>query len=216
MPTPKTKRDILLKSSITATDTVATLSLGMDAQFATPAGTTTINLFQDASAATNEDTEYQMTFGPSTGAIGVVTIGFTGQDNPTAKRVKIVKTVTTSDFDPPETTTSVTPIASPDASWTRSWQQAALDAQSSQVVDQVGGIDIRVKAGTGYSVTQTVTSTATAELVLAYVWRDATGADVITGSFTFTASSVPGPGYSLGTATATDNAPVLTRNGRHR
>jgi len=217
MPTPKTKRDIVLQSSFSATDTVATLSLGVDAEFTTQRGIDTVNLFEDSSSGNeNEASEYQMTFGPSAGYIGIITLSFTGQGVPAVKELTVAKTSAVSDIDPPPTTTTVTPISSPDASYTRTWQQVALDAGLNQIVDQVGGVDVRVKAGSSYTVTQTVTSTATAQLVLSYSWKTASGSEVISGTLTFTASSVAGSGYSLGTATATDNGPSLRRTGRNR
>lgn len=211
MPTPKTKRDIVLQSSFSATD-VATLSLGVDAQFTTSRGTNTVNLFEDNSVGNeNEATEYQMSFGPSAGQIGVLTMSFTGQGNPAMKDVRVVKTSAVSTIDPPPTTSTVTPITSPDASYSRTWQQAALDAGAAEVVNQVGSVDIRVKAGSSYRVTQTVTSTATGQLVLSYAWRSANGADVMSGTVTFTASSVASAGYSLGTATVNDTNPSAVR-----
>lgn len=211
MPTPKTKRDIVLQSSFSATD-VATLSLGVDAQFTTPRATRTVNLFEDSSVGNeNEATEYRMTFGPSTAKIGIITLSFTGQGVPAVKELSVTKTRATSEIDPPPTTEAVTPIANPDASYTRSWQQAALDAGANQMVNQVGGVDVRVKAGDTYSVTQTVTSTATAALVLGYSWKNASGVEIVSGTVTFTASSVAGAGYSLGTATVTDTSPSATR-----
>jgi hypothetical protein len=215
MPTPKAKRDIVLQSTFASTDTVATLSLGIDAEFTTSRGTSTVNLFQDSSVAgENEDTAYQMTFGPSAGQIGVLTMTFTGNDNPAMKDVTVAKTSATTSIDPAATTTTVTPISSPDASYTRTWQQMALDAGLSEVVNQVGGVDIRVKAGSSYRVTQTVTSTAVAQLVLSYSFKSASGAEVMSGTVTFTASSVAGTGYSLGTATVSDGA--TPRGARHR
>lgn len=216
MPTPKTKRDIVLLSSFSSTDTVATLNLGIDAQFTTPSGTVTANLFQDASAgSSNEDTKYQMSFAPVGGAqIGLLTMSFTGSGAVRARGLSVAKTGATSEFDPTETTGTVTPISGPDAQYVRIWQQPALNG-TTELVDQIGSVDIRVKAGGSYQVTQTVTSTAVGQLVLSYVWRTSRGAEVMSGSVTFTAGSTPGAGYSLGTATVTDNPSTLSgsRNG---
>lgn len=213
MPTPKTKRDILLLSSISAAE-VATLSLAVDAQFTTPRATDTVNHFEDSSVGDeNEATEYQMSFGPN-GQIGVLTMSFTGQGNVAMKTVSVVKTRAVSTIDPAPTTTTVTPIASPDASYSRTWQQAAFDASAAQVVDQVGSVDVRVKAGSSHTVAQTVTSTAIGELVLSYVFTAANGAEAVSGTVTFTAGAVAGAGYSLGTATVSDSAPSVVRRRR--
>lgn len=211
MPTPKTKRDIVLLSSFSATDTVATLSLGVDAQFTTPSGTVTANLFEDSSSGSSDEaTEYQMSFGPVGGAqIGVLTMSFTGSGAVQARGLSVAKTSATSEFDPSETTGTVTPIPGPDAQYSRTWQQPALNG-TTQLVDQLGGVDVRVKAGNGYRVTQTVTSNSVAQLVLSYTWRTPRGAEVMSGTVTFTAGSVAGAGYSLGTATVSDNAPTGT------
>jgi len=217
MPTPKTKRDIVLKSTFSATNPVASVSLGVDAQFTTQRGTNTINLFEDSSSGdTDEATEYQMSFGPSTGATGVITLSFLGEGEVAARGLSVAKTSAVSDIDPAPTTTTVTPIPDPDARYTRTWQQAALDAQATQLVNQVGGVDIRVKAGSGHTVLQTVTSTAVGQLVIGYSWRSATGAEVISGSVTFTASSVADAGYSLGTATVADSTALPGRTERLR
>lgn len=212
MPTPKSKREVVLQSTFSA-GTVATLSLGVDAAFTTPRGTTTVNRFEDSSSGTsNEATEYRMAFDPrSSEQIGVITFSFTGGGSDPAPGLVVNKTSAISTIDPPPRTTDVTPINSPDASFSRSWQQAALDAGANQMVNQVGGVDVRVKAGDTYSVTQTVTSTATAALVLGYSWKNASGVEIVSGTVTFTASSVAGAGYSLGTATVTDTSPSATR-----
>jgi hypothetical protein len=216
MPTPKTKRDIVLQSTFSSTATVATLSLGVDARFTTPNGINTFNRFEDSSSGTSDEaTEYQMTFGASTGAIGVITISFIGEGELPAPDVRVNKTSAVSDIDPAPTTTTVTPLPDPSARYTRSWQQAALD-QASQLVVQVGGVDVRVKADNGHSVTQTVTSTAIGQLVLTYSWKNRRGAEVIGGSLTFTASSVAGAGYSLGTATVSDSTALPGRTERLR
>ena len=206
MPTPKTKRDIVLQSTFSSTNLVATLNLGVDAVFTVQRGTDTVNLFEDSSTnATEEATEYQMTFGSSSSPLGVITLSFLGEGQGEVRRLHVNKTSAVSDIVPPPTTTTVTPLPSPDARYTRTWQQAALDAQSAQLVDQVGGVDIRVKAENGHSVTQAITSTAIGELVLTYSWKTALGSEVVGGTVTFTASSVASTGYSLGTATVTDS-----------
>lgn len=212
MPTPKAKRDIVLQSTFSA-GTVATLSLGVDAQFTTPRGANTVNLFEDTSAGTtNEATEYQMSFNNgSSSQIGLITFSFTGRGDSAVRGLIVDKTSAVSSIDPTPRTSSVTPIASPDASYTRTWQQAALDAGATQMVNQIGGLDIRVKAASNYRVIQTVTSTATAQLVLSYTFNSANGAEVMSGTVTLTASSVAGDGYSLGAATVIDNSPTTTR-----
>ena len=107
MPTPKTKRDIVLQSTFSSTATVATLSLGVDARFTTPNGINTFNLFEDSSSGTSDEaTEYQMTFGPSTGAIGVITLSFIGDGELQAPEVRVNKTSAVSDIDPAPTTSA--------------------------------------------------------------------------------------------------------------
>ncbi len=213
MPTPKTKRDIVMQSTFSSTSLVATFNLGVSARFKTQRGTDATNTFEDTSSgSTDEVTEYLMSIGPIGGAaIGTIMISFTGHGDAPASGLTVTKTSAISDIDPAPTTSTITPIPSPDASYTRVWQQAALDALSVQLVNQVGSVDVRVKAGNTYIVTQTVISTATAELKLEYAWQDAAGATVISGGLVFTASSVAGEGFSLGTPTATDNAPLLLR-----
>ena len=212
MPTPKSKREVVLQSTFSA-GTVATLSLGVDAAFTTPRGTTTVNLFEDSSAGTtNEATEYQMTFGTtSSSQIGVITFSFTGGGDNPASGLVVNKTSAVSTIDPIPRTTTVTPITSPDASFSRSWQQAALDAGATQLVNQVGGVSIRVKAASGNRVTQTVTSASTAQLIVSYTFNAANGNEVMTGTVTFTASSVASAGYSLGAATVVDNPSTVRR-----
>lgn len=206
MPTPKSKRDVLLQSSFSSTQVVATLGLGMDAQFNTPAGTITTNLFEDASGSDDESTDYQMTFAvSSTAQIGVITISFLGEGDNPVSGLTVAKTRAVSDIDPAPTTTTVTPIANPDAFYTRSWQQPALDSSEVAQVDQIGALEVRVKASAGYTVTQTVTSTAEDHLVLTYAWSDSTG-QIVTGTLNFTASSVAGSGFSLGKLNVSDTS----------
>ncbi len=212
MPTPKSKREVVLQSTFSA-GTVATLSLGVDAAFTTPRGTTTVNRFEDSSSGTsNEATEYRMAFDPrSSEQIGVITFSFTGGGSDPAPGLVVNKTSAISTIDPPPRTTDVTPINSPDASFSRSWQQAALDAGATQMVRQVGGVSIRVKAASGNRVTQTVTSASTAQLIVSYTFNAANGDEVMTGTVTFTASSVASAGYSLGAATVVDNPGTVRR-----
>ncbi|MBA3549946.1 MAG: hypothetical protein H0T76_26000 [Nannocystis sp.] len=213
MPTPKTKRDIVLQSTFSSTSLVATFNLGVNAEFRTGRGLSADNIFEDSSSgSTDEVTEYLMTISATGGAlVGTILINFTGRGDAPAVGLTVAKTSAISDIDPPETTSTITPPPSPDASYSRVWQQAVLDATSVQVVDQVGSVDVQVKAGSTYTVTQTVISTVTADLALEYEWKNAAGQVVISGSLNFTASSVAGDGYSLATATATDNGPLLLR-----
>lgn len=207
MPTPKAKRDIVLQSTFSAAN-VATLSLGVDASFTTNRGVDTANIFEDSSAGTsNEATEYQMSFTNGSNApVGQITLSFFGRGDNQTRGLVVNKTSAVSSIDPTPRTATVTPISNPDASYSRTWQQAALNGTSTMVT-QVGGVDVRVKANGGYSVIQTVTSTAIGQLVLSYAFKTATGADVATGTVTLTASSVAGTGYSLGTASVTDSNP---------
>lgn len=206
MPTPKNKRDVILQSSFSSTQVVATLGLGMDAQFNTPTGSITTNLFEDASGSDDESTDYQMTFAvSSTAQIGVITISFLGEGDNPVSGLTVAKTRAVSDIDPAPTTTTVTPIANPDAFYTRSWQQPALNSSEVPQVDQVGALEVRVKASAGYTVTQTVTSTAEDHLVLTYAWSDSTG-QIVTGTLNFTASSVAGSGFSLGKLNVSDTS----------
>ena len=56
-----------------------------------------------------------------------------------------------------------------------------------------------------------MTSASTAQLIVSYTFNAANGDEVMTGTVTFTASSVASAGYSLGAATVVDNPGTVRR-----
>ena len=210
MPTPKNKRTVVLQSSFSPSNLVADLNLTMDANFTTPSNVQTVNVTEDTSATGAESTEYQMSFNLATGPLGVITLSFSGEGDAPASGVSVAKTAATTTTNPRASTGTVTPIATPDAQYQRSWGQPALDG-STELVDQLAGLDVRVKASTGYTVTQTVTSTAAAELVLTYAWKDVNGVSIISGTVKLQASSTPQGSYTLGAVTVTDDPAPAAR-----
>ena len=202
MPTAKSKRVVDLFSSYSPTNMIASLRLTMEASFTTGASMVTTNLFQDLSTTGNESSRYKMTFRLPTGAIvGELTLGFAGRGENLASGVSVGKTAT-STFDPLATTTTVTLLPVPTAHYTRTWQQNALNAGTT-LVKQVGYLDVRSVAGSGYIVTQTLTSAAAASLVLTYGWGTMTGA-LVSGTVRLDASATPAGIYTLGAATVID------------
>ena len=189
MPKPKSKRIIVLQSSFSPTSLVGDFNLDMDASFDSAANVATVNIDEDTSTTGNESSEYQMSFALSSGApIGVITLSFTGSGDAPAPGVSVAKTRAATETDPQATSGTVTPIANPDAFYERVWQQAVLDKKD-ELIDQVCGLDVRVKAATNYTVTQTVTATAEALLVPTYAWKDASGTALISGTVKLAASS---------------------------
>lgn len=211
MPKPKSKRTVLLQSSFSPTSLVGDFNLDMDASFDSAANVATVNIDEDTSTTGNESSEYQMSFALSSGApIGVITLSFTGSGDAPAPGVSVAKTRAATETDPQATSGTVTPLANPDAFYERVWQQAVLDKKD-ELIDQVCGLDVRVKAATNYTVTQTVTSTAEALLVLTYAWKDASGTALISGTVKLAASSAALGGFDLGPVTVTDDSSRSSR-----
>jgi hypothetical protein len=205
MPTPKQKRIVVLQSSYSPSNLVANLNLTMDALFTTHSTVTTVNTFEDASTTGTEDTEYQMAFSVvGSGAIGALTVSFSGRGDNLASGVSVAKIAASLNSVPRARTTTVTPIPSPDHYFERVWQQPVLDGANT-LVDQVGAIDVRVKAESGHTVTQTVTSTAADALILTYLWTDSNGLHLASGTVKLLASSAPFGDYTLGDETVTDD-----------
>jgi hypothetical protein len=207
MPTPKNKRIIVLQSSYSATDVIANLNLTMNATFTTPGNSTTVNVLEEGRSTTSESSEYSMTFSITGGAaIGAITLSFTGEGQNLASGVGVAKTSATTTTVPRGTAGTVTPIATPDAYHERVWSQPALNG-ANELVDQVGGLDMRVKAESGYTVTQTVTSWDDDELIVAYQWQDATGTTIVSGTVKLDATSAAQGSYTLGAVTVVDDPP---------
>ena len=202
MPTPKVKRTIGLLSS-SATSDVALLNLVMEASFTTGNTVDTANVIEDTSVTSDESTEYKMSFSTAAGPIGAVTISFVAGGEDLASGISVSKPTASTTSLPRATTSTVTPIATPDAYFERVWQQPAL-AGSTEVVDQVAGLDVRVKAETGYTVTQTVTSRDDDDLVLTYQWANVAGS-LVTGTVNLQATSEARGTYTLGTVSVTDD-----------
>jgi len=212
MPNPKTKRVVVLQSSFNATN-VSTLSLSMDASFTTTGGTT--NKFEDVSADNSEEkTKYRMKFTNAAGGeIGQLTLRLVGKGDVGAG-VTIAKTDARSDIDPAPSTSSVTLIERPAASFERIWKQAASDAAGSEFVDDIAKLDMRVSAGSGVTALQTVTTQGNNQLVVSYSWKNSAGATLVSGSVTLDSTVTAGAGYRLGRIRVTDNNPT-TGEERH-
>jgi hypothetical protein len=219
MPTPKSKRIVVLQSSYSPSNLVADFNLEMEADFTTHSTVGTANTYEDSSSTGNEQSEYKLAFSiVGGGAIGALTIGFSGQGEDIISGVSVAKTTATSTSqDPTASAGTVTPIASPDHYYERVWQQGVFERDVEQL-DQVGGIDMRVKAESGYTVTQTVTSTDPERLIITYEWKNGNGVTMSAGTVSLTAGSSPFGDYTLGEVTVTDDpAPGgarATREGR--
>lgn len=213
MPNPKNKRVVVLQSSFNAT-TVATFNLSMDASFTTTGGTT--NKFEDVSADNSEEkTKYRMRFTNATGGeIGQLTLRLVGKGQPAAG-VSVDKTEARSDIDPAPVAGDVTLIADPAASFERIWKQVVGDASGAEMVDDIAKLDMRVSAGAGVTVQQTVTTQANNQLVVSYRWQNAAGGTLVSGSVTLDSAATAGTGYRLGRIRVTDNNPT-TGEERHR
>ncbi len=203
MPPPKTKRVLVLQSGYSPANPIADLGLTMEASFTVAAGVAAANLFEDLSIVGNESSKYKMTFTLTSAVVGELTCSFAGRGENLASGVSVAKTSVVSTFVPRETATTVTLLPSPDAHFTRTWQQNALSSGTT-LVKQVGYLDVRVKAGSGYFVTQTVTSNAAAALVLTYTWADGFGNPVVSGTVRLDALATALGSYTLGSATVVD------------
>lgn len=207
MPTPKSKRIIVLSSNYSPSDVIANLNLAMNATFTTPANITTVNVTEDSSSAGDEATEYSMTFSVTGGAsLGQITLSFSGEGEDLASGVSVTKPSATTTTVPRATSGTVTPIASPDASHQRVWSQPALNG-ATELVDQVAGLDMRVKAESGYTVIQTVLQWDDDELIVGYEWKDATGATIVSGTVKLEAVATALGSYTLGDVTVVDDPP---------
>jgi hypothetical protein len=207
MPTPKTKRIIVLSSSFSSTNIIANLNVTMNATFVTPSNITTVNVTEEAVSSSSESSEYSMTFAVTGGAsVGQLTLSFTGEGDDLASGVGVAKTSATTTTVPRGTAGTVTPIVSPNAFQERVWSQTALNG-ANELVDQVTGLDMRVKAESGYTVTQTVTSWDDDELIVAYEWKNAAGTSVVSGTVKLEAVSAAQGSYTLADVVVVDDPP---------
>lgn len=202
MPTPKMKRDLILKTSVTGSS-CSDLNLTMDASFSTTLTGTTITYEDESSGSPDEKTKYKMVFVNGSATVGTITIKLVG--NPDLSSGASLETVREGyDFDPSGTAGSVTMIASPTHSFERIWKQAVLGPSRELVVDNVAKIDMRVSAGSGVTVTQSLASAGDNQLVVNYAWQIPSG-PTITGSVTFDTSTSVDSGYTPQPIRITDN-----------
>ena len=192
---------MLLKTSV-ATGSVSDLDLALTASFTTNLTGTTIT-FQDASAGSlEEETKYRMAFAGTGPAIGVITIKLVGNPEPAVPAT--VQKTARDVFDPPETIGTVTMLDPADDTYERIWKQAVNQGRT-QIVDNVGKIDIRAKAEAGYVVNQSVATATDNSLIVNYSWNDANGVAVVSGSVRFDSATRVSTGYTLGSIRVTDN-----------
>src|SRR5688572_9782202 len=114
MPTPQSKRTVVMESSFSAA-TVSQLNVLMDALFTTTGNTA--NKYDDESGGNAEEkTKYRMKFMTSGNAeIGVLTLRLVGKGNTGVGGVSTVKTDARLTTSPTATASDVTLIASPAA-----------------------------------------------------------------------------------------------------
>src|SRR5690606_16621531 len=106
MPTPKSKRDVILKSSVGAA-TASNLSVTMDASFST-ALTGTVITYEDDSVTGDENTKYKLVFADGNGVpAGAITLNFVGDPAP-AGSTTVSKVLADYTFDPSGTPGTVT------------------------------------------------------------------------------------------------------------
>lgn len=203
MPTPKSKRDLILKSSVAA-GTVADLNVSMDATFDTDLST--VITYEDESGTTrDEKTKYKMVFSNGAGvSMGSITLRLVGDPAVASSAVTVTKPIARYDFDPAARETSVALLPSPTASFERVWKQNVRDSARAEVVDNIAKLDVRVIGENGAVVTQTAKSQDDNELVIIYEWTSATSGALVSGSVTLTTTAVPGAGYTLGNIRVTD------------
>ena len=213
MPPPKSKRVIVLRSGYSSTNIIADLGVTMEASFTVISQLQTVNTTEDSSVTGDESTEFEMAFGFTAGPVGSLTVGLSAEGDNLASGVSMDKTSASTTTVPRGSAGTVTPIAAPDAHYERVWQQPALNG-ATEVVDQVVGLDVRVKADTGYTVTQTVTSTAPAALVLTYAWLDSNGVPQVSGTVTLSVAATVHGSYTLGDVTVTDDPPEDNARGQ--
>lgn len=202
MPTPKMKRDVILKTSVAA-GSAADLTISMDASFSTTVNGTTITYEDESSSSAEEKTKYKLVFANVGGAtIGTMTVKFVGNPDPSSgASVALVRAGY--DFDPAGTQGNVNIITAPTHSFERIWKQAVLSG-STEIVDNVAKIDIRVTAGSGITVTQTLDTAKDNTLKVNYSWSDPAVGAVASGSVTFGSSVSAGTGYTTGPIRITD------------
>lgn len=206
MPTPKSQRDLVLKSSVAAA-TASDLNIAMTALFDT--NLSTVITYEDESPGSTRDekTLYKMVFANSSGtSFGTITLRLVGDPIETAG-VTVTKPIARYDFDPAGRETNVVLLPTPTASFERVWKQKALNSARVEVVDNVAKIDIRVIGENGATVTQTVKSTDDNELVVLYEWSNAASGVLVSGSVTLATTAVAGAGYTLGPVRVTDSDP---------
>lgn len=206
MPSTQSKRIVVLKSDVAATN-VSELNLSMEAIFDAPASEIT---YEDAGDLDEEErTKYKMIFKSAAGAtIGTVTLRLIGNPIPADGSGAAVSVARAGySFVPDARETNVALLPSPAASFERVWKQNARDASRVEVVDNVAKLDVRVIAESGFSVAQTLRSAGDNELVLIYEWSGAASGVAVSGSVTLSSSAVAGAGYTLGKIRVTDNNP---------
>lgn len=207
MPTPKSKRDLILKSSVTSA-TVTDLNITMDAVFDTNLSTVITYEDETPTSTRDEKTKYKMVFSNGAGAsLGTITLRLVGDPTPADAGVTVTNPVARFTFDPAGRETAVALLASPTASFERVWKQKAYNSARVEMVDNVAKIDVRVIGENGAVVTQTVKSTDDGELVLLYEWSSATAGVLVSGSVTLTTTAASGAGYTLGNIRVTDSDP---------
>lgn len=195
------KRDALLKTGVTA-GSVSDLDLEMTATFTTNLTGTTIKFDDESAGSPEEKTKYRMAFANAFGStVGVLTVKFVGNPEPDVPAT--VQKVARDIFDPPETTGNVTMLDPADDTYERIWKQAVSQGRT-QIVDNVGKIDIRVKAETGYTVNQSVGTATDNSLIVNYSFLDANGTAVVTGNVRFDSTVRAYTGYTLGNIRVTD------------
>jgi hypothetical protein len=207
MPTPQSKRTVVLDSSFSAA-TVSQSNVLMDALFTTTGNTA--NKFDDESGGNAEEkTKYRMKFMTSGNAeIGVLTMRLVSKGVSEQGGVTTAKTDARLTTSPTATASDVTLIASPAASFERIWKQAVLNASDVEYVDDVVKLDMRVSATAGYTVVQTVQTQTDAQLIIHYSWTDQNGAAIVSGTVKLDTSVAVGAGYHLGRNSVTDNNPT--------
>jgi hypothetical protein len=195
MPTPKMRRDLVLKTGVTAGN-VAQLDIDMIGSFTTALTGTTIQWEDESSGNPEEKSKFKMAFlnvgGANVGALTVRLVGNPCPDVP-ATVTKTARQV----CDPTATTGSVTLLDPADHSFERVWRQAVSNARV-QVLDNVAKIDVRVKAETGYTVNQSVGTATDNQLIVNYAFVDAAGTSVVAGSVRFDTVATAAAGYTLG------------------
>ncbi|MCY0993592.1 hypothetical protein OV203_41020 [Nannocystis sp. ILAH1] len=201
MPTPKLRRDLVLKTGVAA-GPVANLDIDLNASFTTELTGTTIKWEDESSSDPEEQTKFKMSFLNVGGAnVGALTIKLVG--NPCPDVPATVTKTARQTTDPTATTGTVTLLDPADDTFERVWRQAVNNSRV-QVVDNVAKIDIRAKAEAGYVVNQAVGTATDNSLIVNYAFVDATGTAVVSGSVRFDTSSTASAGYTLGNVRVVD------------